>query len=53
MKETSLRTDTAHNVPEYVIPKPGLQYPVDAADPEQYFKYGAEARAALQQLLGR
>jgi ABC-type Fe3+ transport system substrate-binding protein len=53
MKETSRRTDVAHNVPEYVIPKPGVQYPVDAADPEQYFKYGAEARTALQQLLGR
>ncbi|HEY7065034.1 MAG TPA: extracellular solute-binding protein [Chloroflexota bacterium] len=53
MLETSLRTDVSHQVPDYVIPKPGIQYPVDAADPEQYFKYGADARAALQQLLGR
>jgi ABC-type Fe3+ transport system substrate-binding protein len=53
MMEMSLRTDVAHQVPEYVIPKAGVEYPVNAADVEQYFKYGLQARAALQEMLGR
>ena len=53
MMEMSLRTDVAHQVPEYVIPKAGVEYPVNAADVEQYFTYGLQARAALQEMLGR
>jgi ABC-type Fe3+ transport system substrate-binding protein len=53
MLETSRRTDVAHNVPEYVIPRPGVEYTVDATEPEQFFGYGAQAREALQQMLGR
>jgi ABC-type Fe3+ transport system substrate-binding protein len=53
MLEMSLRSDVPHQVPDYVTPRPGVSYPVDAADREQYFNYGAEARSALQQLLGR
>ena len=53
MLEMSLRSDVPHQVPEYVTPRPGVTYSVDAADREQYFAYGADARAALQQLLGR
>jgi ABC-type Fe3+ transport system substrate-binding protein len=53
MLEMSLRSDVSHQVPEYVTPRSGVAYPVDAADREQYFTYGADARAALQQMLGR
>ena len=53
MMEMSLRADVAHQVPEYVIPKAGVEYPVNAADVEQYFTYGLQARAALQEMLGR
>ena len=53
MMETSRRADMSHQVPEYVIPRPGVEYTVDATEPEQYFGYGAQARDALQQMLGR
>jgi ABC-type Fe3+ transport system substrate-binding protein len=53
MMETSRRTDMSHQVPEYVIPRAGVEYTVDATEPEQYFGYGAQARAALQEMLGR
>ncbi len=53
MLELSLRKDTTSGVPEYIIPRPGIQYSVDATTPEQFFAYGAQARERLQQLLGR
>jgi hypothetical protein len=30
-----------------------VQYSVDATDPEQFFGYGAQARAVLLEALGR
>ena len=53
MMETSRRTDAGHQVPEYVIPRSGVEYQVDAADPEQWFGYGTQARNVLLEALGR
>ncbi len=52
MMETSLRTDVAHQVPDYVIPKPGVQY-VDGYDPDFYFTHRVPAEAKIADLLGR
>jgi ABC-type Fe3+ transport system substrate-binding protein len=52
MLETSLRTDVAHNVPEYVIPKPGVQY-VNGYDPTFHFTERIPAEAKIVDLLPR
>jgi len=52
MLETSLRTDLPHNVPDYIIPKPGVQY-VDVYDPEFYFGHRLAAEAKVAEILGR
>jgi ABC-type Fe3+ transport system substrate-binding protein len=52
MLETSLRTDLPHNVPDYIIPRPGVQY-VDGYDPEFYFGHRLAAEAKVAEILGR
>jgi iron(III) transport system substrate-binding protein len=49
--EYSTRADVSHNVPDYVIPKPGVTY-IDTYDPEYYFQQ-TEGLERLQALLGR
>jgi ABC-type Fe3+ transport system substrate-binding protein len=53
MMETSLRTDVSHQVPAYVIPKPGVEYKYDNYDPAQHFGYLVPAQELLERLLGR
>ncbi len=52
MMETSLRTDLAHAVPDYIIPKPGVQY-IDGYDPTFYFTERVPAEAKFAELLPR
>ncbi|HLQ31751.1 MAG TPA: extracellular solute-binding protein [Chloroflexota bacterium] len=52
MMETSLRTDVPHQVPEYVIPKPGVKY-VDGYDPDFHFKYRVDAEAKVKEWFPR
>src|SRR5262249_19693352 len=51
MMETSLRTDVPHKVPDYVIPKAGVDYPIDDYDVDYYFSKRVPAVARLQELL--
>jgi ABC-type Fe3+ transport system substrate-binding protein len=51
--EMSLRTDTPHQVPDYVMPRPGIAYPVNDYDPDYFFNERVPAIARLQELLGR
>ena len=51
--ETSMRTDVSHKVPDYVIPKPGVEYPIDDYDPDYFFTKRAPIISRLQQILGR
>jgi ABC-type Fe3+ transport system substrate-binding protein len=53
MQQTSLRTDVAHNVPEYVIPRPGVEYKIDENVPDFYFNQRAPAIAKMLDILGR
>ncbi|HEY7063659.1 MAG TPA: extracellular solute-binding protein [Chloroflexota bacterium] len=53
MMETSLRTDVAHNVPDYVIPKPGVNYTIDDYNPDYFFTKRVPAIAKITDLLGR
>jgi ABC-type Fe3+ transport system substrate-binding protein len=53
MLETSLRTDVSHQVPDYVIPKPGVEYKYDNYDPAHHFGNLIPAQAMLESLLGR
>jgi ABC-type Fe3+ transport system substrate-binding protein len=53
MMETSLRTDAAHKVPDYVIPRAGVQYPINDYDVDYYFSKRAPAIARMQDILGR
>jgi ABC-type Fe3+ transport system substrate-binding protein len=53
MMETSLRTDVAHQVPDYVIPKPGVSYTIDDYNPDYFFSKRAPAIAKISDLLGR
>jgi ABC-type Fe3+ transport system substrate-binding protein len=53
MLETSLRTDVPHSVPDYVIPKPGVEYPINDYHPDYYFAKRAPAITKIQELLGR
>jgi ABC-type Fe3+ transport system substrate-binding protein len=53
MMETSLRTDLAHNVPDYVIPKAGVSYTIDDYNPDYFFSKRAPAIAKITELLGR
>jgi len=51
--EMSLRTDTPHQVPDYVMPRAGTAYPINDYDPDYFFNDRAPAIARLQELLGR
>ena len=53
LMETSLRTDVAHRVPDYVIPKPGADYTFNDYHPGYFFKHRAQAIERIQDLLGR
>src|SRR5215471_4208896 len=54
MMETSLRTDiTGTNVPDYVRPRPGVEYPVDDYSFQHYSKIRQPAVEALQKALQR
>ncbi len=53
MLETSLRTDVPHQVPEYVIPRPGVNYSINDYHPGYFFSQREPAIAKLQELLGR
>jgi ABC-type Fe3+ transport system substrate-binding protein len=53
MMETSLRTDVPHNVPEYVIPKAGVNYAIDDYNPDYFYSKRAPAIARITELLGR
>ena len=53
MMETSLRTDVPHQVPDYVIPKPGVAYPINDYHPDYFFSKRAPAIARMQEILGR
>ena len=52
MMETSLRTDLAHSVPDYIIPKPGVQY-IDGYDPTFHYTERVPAEAKIVELLPR
>ena len=52
MMETSLRADVSHQVPDYVIPKPGVQY-IDSYDPEFYYSVRLPSDAKILEILGR
>jgi iron(III) transport system substrate-binding protein len=51
--EMSLRTDTPHQVPDYVMPRPGVEYPLNDYDPGYFFNDRVPAIARLQEMLGR
>jgi iron(III) transport system substrate-binding protein len=51
--EMSLRTDTPHQVPDYVMPQAGIAYPVNDYDPDYFSNERVPAIARLQELLGR
>jgi ABC-type Fe3+ transport system substrate-binding protein len=53
MMETSLRNDLPHRVPEYVIPKQGVEYPINDYYPGYFFDKRAPAIAKINELLGR
>jgi ABC-type Fe3+ transport system substrate-binding protein len=53
MMETSLRNDVPHTVPEYVIPKTGVAYPINDYYPPYFYDKRAPAIARLNDLLGR
>jgi ABC-type Fe3+ transport system substrate-binding protein len=53
MMETTLRADVTHQVPDYVIPKQGVAYPVDSYEPGQFFGSTAPTVARLQEILSR
>jgi ABC-type Fe3+ transport system substrate-binding protein len=53
MMETSLRADLPHNVPDYVIPKPGVNYEIDDYNPDYFFPKRAPAIEKITELLGR
>ncbi len=53
MMETSLRTDVAHQVPDYVIPKAGVSYTIDDYNPDYFFAKRAPAIAKITEMLGR
>ena len=53
MMETSLRTDVPHQVPDYVIPKAGVAYPINDYHPDYFFSKRAPAIARIQEILGR
>ena len=53
MMETSLRADVGHQVPDYVIPKAGVAYPVDSYDPGQFFGSTVPTIARLTEILSR
>jgi ABC-type Fe3+ transport system substrate-binding protein len=53
MMETSLRTDVSHKVPDYVIPRPGVNYSINDYHPDYFFSKRAPAIAKMQELLGR
>ena len=46
------RTDVPHQVPDYVIPKPGVRY-IDGYDPDFHFTERIPAEAKFMELLGR
>jgi ABC-type Fe3+ transport system substrate-binding protein len=52
-QEVSLRTDVPHNVPDYIVPKPGVQYLFDDFDPDYSEKFGNNVTAKMQEILGR
>jgi ABC-type Fe3+ transport system substrate-binding protein len=53
MMETSLRTDVPHQVPDYVIPKANVAYPINDYHPDYFFSKRAPAIARIQEILGR
>ena len=53
MMEVSLRDDVSHNVPDYVIPKAGVEYKYRNEDPETVAKYREPTAVWLRELLGR
>jgi iron(III) transport system substrate-binding protein len=53
MQQMSLRTDVAHNVPDYVIPRPGVDYNIDENEPDFYFNQRVPAIAKILDILGR
>lgn len=53
MAEMSLREDVPHDVPEYVKPQPGVEYPYDQADPEYFFEHERPWADKLRELLER
>jgi len=53
MMETSLRADLPHNVPDYVIPKPGVNYEIDDYNPDYFFAKRAPAIEKITEVLGR
>jgi ABC-type Fe3+ transport system substrate-binding protein len=53
IQQMSLRTDVAHQVPSYVIPRPGLDYSVNENDPDFYFNQRAPAISRMADILGR
>ena len=54
MMEKSLRTDiSGTNLPDYVLPKAGIAYPIDDYTPEHFFKVRVPAVEMLQKELDR
>ena len=53
VQEMSLRVDITHQVPGYIVPKPGVDYPYNAYDPDQHYNSTLPAVGKLQEALGR
>ena len=53
VQEMSLRSDVSHKVPEYIVPRPGVEYQYNAYDPDQHYNSTVPAIGALQEAIGR
>ena len=53
VQEMSLRTDVSHKVPDYIVPRAGVEYRYNAYDPDQHYNSTLPTTSALQEIIGR
>jgi iron(III) transport system substrate-binding protein len=53
VQEMSLRADVSHKVPDYIVPRPGVEYRYNAYDPDQHYNQTVPSISALQEIIGR